>query len=75
MQKIQASSPQAQSADLVGDNIAQLKKLFPELLTENAHGVAVNVDVLKALVGDKTAAPARCALARTRAWIGRPRRT
>ena len=58
MQKIQASSPQAQSADLVGDNIAQLKKLFPELLTENAHGVAVNVDVLKALVGDKTATDA-----------------
>ena len=58
MQKIQASSPQAQSADLVGANIAQLKKLFPELLTENAHGVAVNVDVLKALVGDKTATDA-----------------
>ena len=58
MQKIEASSPQAQSADLVGDNIAQLKKLFPELLTENAHGVAVNVDVLKALVGDKTATDA-----------------
>ena len=38
MQKIEATSPQAQSADLVGDNIAQLKKLFPELLTENAHG-------------------------------------
>ena len=58
MQKIQASSPQAQSADLVGANIEQLKKLFPELLTENAHGVAVNVDVLKALVGDKTATDA-----------------
>ena len=58
MQKIDASSPQAQSADLVGDNIAQLKKLFPELLTESAHGVAVNVDVLKALVGDKTATDA-----------------
>ncbi len=58
MQKIEASSPQAQSADLVGANIAQLKKLFPELLTENAHGVAVNVDVLKALVGDKTATDA-----------------
>ena len=38
MQKIEATSLQAQSADLVGDNIAQLKKLFPELLTENAHG-------------------------------------
>lgn len=58
MQKIQATSPQAQSADVVRANIEQLKQLFPELLTENAHGVAVNVDVLKALVGDKTATDA-----------------
>lgn len=58
MQKIQASSPQAQSADLVKANIEQLKQLFPELLTESAHGVAVNVDVLKALVGDQTATDA-----------------
>ena len=58
MQKIDASSPQAQSADLVKANIEQLKQLFPELLTENAHGVAVNVDVLKALVGDQTATDA-----------------
>jgi len=31
-----------------------LQALFPELLTEGPEGVAVNIDVLKALVGDKT---------------------
>ena len=55
MQKLEATSPQAQSADLVAGNIEQLKALFPELITEGANGVAVNVDVLKALVGDQTA--------------------
>lgn len=52
MEKLTAASPQAQSADLVAGNIEQLKALFPELITEGANGVAVNVDVLKALVGD-----------------------
>ncbi len=52
MEKLDAASPQAQSADLVAGNIEQLKALFPELITEGANGVAVNVDVLKALVGD-----------------------
>ncbi len=55
MQKIDAASHEAQSADLVADNIAQLRSLFPELLTETATGTALNIDVLKALVGDKTA--------------------
>ncbi|MDO8268119.1 MAG: site-specific DNA-methyltransferase [Moraxellaceae bacterium] len=54
MQKIDATSPEAQSADLVMGNIAQLKALFPELVTEGPNGNAVNVDVLKALVGDAT---------------------
>lgn len=54
MQKIDATSPAAQSADLVADNIAQLKALFPELVTEGSKGTAINVDVLKALVGDAT---------------------
>jgi adenine-specific DNA-methyltransferase len=54
MQKIDASSAEAQSANLVASNIAQLKALFPELMTEGKDGVAVNVDVLKALVGDAT---------------------
>ena len=58
MQKIEAVSPEAQSADLLAGNIEQLKALFPELITEGPNGVAVNVDVLKALVGDKTATDA-----------------
>ena len=58
MQIIDAASPLAQSADLVGGNIEQLKALFPELITEGPKGVSVNVDVLKALVGDQTATDA-----------------
>jgi adenine-specific DNA-methyltransferase len=54
MQKIEATSPEAQSANLVADNVAQLKALFPELVTEGPNGAAVNLDVLKALVGDAT---------------------
>jgi len=54
MQKIEATSPEAQSTNLVADNVAQLKALFPELVTEGPHGPAVNLDVLKALVGDAT---------------------
>lgn len=51
MQKIEATNPEAQSADLIADNIAKLKALFPELLTEGASGVKVNVGVLSQLVG------------------------
>ena len=54
MQKIAAVAPEAQSADLVAGNIAQLKALFPELVTEGPKGAAINLDVLKALVGDAT---------------------
>lgn len=54
MKKIDINNPEAQSADLVAGNIAQFKILFPELITEGPDGVAVNVDVLKALVGDKS---------------------
>ena len=58
MQKLEASSPEAKSADLVAGNIEQLRALFPELITEGPTGVAVNVDVLKTLVGDQTATDA-----------------
>lgn len=58
MQKIEVNSPEAQSTDLIADNIAKLKAMFPELLTENAKGTAINVEVLKALVGDATATDA-----------------
>jgi len=54
MKKIDINSPEAQSADLVAGNIEQLKALFPDLITEGPNGTAVNVDVLKALVGDHT---------------------
>lgn len=52
IQKIEADSPEASSADLVNDNIAKLKALFPELLTETDTGKAINIDVLRTLVGD-----------------------
>ena len=42
MQKIEAASPEAQSANLVADNVAQLKALFPELVTEGPNGPAVD---------------------------------
>jgi adenine-specific DNA-methyltransferase len=51
---ITASDPIASSDDLVAANIERLKAMFPELVTECADGVAVNVDVLKSLVGDAT---------------------
>jgi adenine-specific DNA-methyltransferase len=54
MQKIETASPEAQSVNLVADNVARLKTLFPELVTEGPSGPAVNLDVLKALVGDAT---------------------
>jgi hypothetical protein len=52
LQNIDAQSPEAKSADLLADNIARLRALFPELVTESSKGVAINVDVLKSLVGD-----------------------
>jgi adenine-specific DNA-methyltransferase len=54
MQKLTAADPEAHSPDLMAENLAALRTLFPELITEGPEGVAVNVDVLKALVGDKT---------------------
>ena len=46
--------PKTLSVDLIRKNITNLKKLFPELVTEGAKGEAINVDVLRRLVGDKT---------------------
>jgi len=58
IEPIIAGNPEAQSADLKAENIATLKALFPELLTERiVNGkveAAINVDVLKQLVGDST---------------------
>jgi adenine-specific DNA-methyltransferase len=54
MKKLTAGDPETMSPDLLSANLEQLKALFPDLVTEGANGVAVNVDVLKALVGDNT---------------------
>ena len=53
MQKFTANDPETKSSDLVVANLAKLRALFPELVTEGPDGVAVNVDVLKQLVGDR----------------------
>jgi len=54
MERIGANDARAMSADVIAENIRQLKTLFPELVTEGVNGVAVNEDVLKQLVGDQT---------------------
>ena len=55
IKKIEAHAPEAQSADLVAENITKLQAMFPELVTETNGVASINVDVLKALVGDATA--------------------
>jgi adenine-specific DNA-methyltransferase len=54
IEKLQPDDPDTQSADVVAENIARLKALFPEIVTEGKNGASVNVDVLKQLVGDAT---------------------
>jgi adenine-specific DNA-methyltransferase len=54
MKKLTAGDPETMSPDLLAANLERLKELFPELVTEGPDGAAVNVDVLKALVGDNT---------------------
>lgn len=58
MQKLDAANPLAMSTDFTADNVARLKALFPELVTEGPEGVSVNVDVLKTLIGDRTVSDA-----------------
>ncbi|MGJ7521733.1 site-specific DNA-methyltransferase [Variovorax sp. LT1P1] len=54
IEKIEPGAPESQSADQLADNLAQLRRLFPELVTEGAKGPAINIDVLKGLMGDAT---------------------
>lgn len=54
MQKLTADDAVTKSPDLAVENLARLRALFPELVTEGLDGVALNLDVLKQLVGDKT---------------------
>lgn len=55
MQMITATDKEAQSENLIKNNIEALKALFPELITEGENGIALNVDVLKTLLGDHSA--------------------
>ncbi len=54
MIRLTAADPETKSPDLAAANLAALRALFPELVTEGPDGVAVNLDVLKQLVGDQT---------------------
>jgi adenine-specific DNA-methyltransferase len=54
MQKLTANDPETKSIDLAAENLVRLRALFPELVTEEADGVVVDLDVLKQLVGDRT---------------------
>ena len=48
MNRLTAADPETRSADLVADNIARLKALFPEACT----GGSIDFDVLRQLLGD-----------------------
>jgi len=54
MKKLTEGDPETKSPDLIAENVAKLKALFPEIVTEGSEGTSVNVDVLKSLVGDQT---------------------
>jgi adenine-specific DNA-methyltransferase len=54
MKKLTAADPESRSPDLAAENIERLTALFPELVSEGPNGTAINVDVLKELVGDQT---------------------
>ncbi len=54
MKRLDATDPETRSRDVIEENIERLKAMFPELITEGPDGAAVNVDVLKELVGDAT---------------------
>ena len=54
MEKLTATDAETKSPDVAAANLAALRALFPELVTEGPDGVAVNLDVLKQFVGDQT---------------------
>jgi adenine-specific DNA-methyltransferase len=54
MKKLTAADPETESLDIKAENLAALRALFPELITEGPDHVAVNLDVLKQIVGDHT---------------------
>ena len=48
MQQLTAAEPETRSADLVADNVAQLKAIFPDAFTESK----IDFDALRELLGD-----------------------
>lgn len=58
MKQIIAGDAETRSVDVVEENIALLRELFPELVTETEEDgetvYAIDVEVLKQLVGDRT---------------------
>lgn len=54
LSKLTPEDSETKSANLFDENLAQLKELFPEVVTESSEGPLVNVDVLKGLLGDRT---------------------
>lgn len=42
-----------QSMDLIAENIAQLKQLFPEVITEGPNGQTIDFDHLRRVLGDQ----------------------
>ena len=51
MQRIDATSSEAQAADIAAGNLVKPKALFLEVLTDGTGGAAINVDALKGLGG------------------------
>ena len=54
MKHIEDSGQAEGVSDQVAENIAALRRLFPELITEASTGSSIDVEVLKQLVGEKT---------------------
>ena len=54
MRRIELPDEAGDVSEQVAQNIAALTRLFPGLLTESSTGKAIDVEVLKQLVGDRT---------------------
>ena len=50
------STADGQSKDLLAENIEQLKRLFPEVITEGPNGQSIDFDHLRRLLGDQVEA-------------------
>ena len=53
MRKLTAQDPETKSPDIAAANLAALQALFPEVVAEGPDGAALNLDLLKQLVGDR----------------------